>query len=78
MQLINYEELTQDTLFISLDLSILKVIHSVKIMLNSKRNAYVLTQTDPSYRKFETLSIEEVTLNGRMLLILKSNAYVIT
>ena len=47
---------TQYSLFILLDLSILKVIHSGKIMLNSKRNTYILTQTDPSYRKLETVA----------------------
>ena len=51
----NCSDLTQYSLFISLDLSTLKVIHSGKIMLNSKRNTYVLTQTDPSCRKLETL-----------------------
>ena len=50
-KLINYSDLTQYSLFISLDLSILKVIHSDEIMLNSKRNTYVLTQTDPSYNE---------------------------
>ena len=54
-KIINYSDLTQYSLFISLYLSILKVIHSGEIMLNSKRNIYVLTQTDPSYRKLETL-----------------------
>ena len=48
--------MTQYSLFISWDLSILKVIHSGRFMLNSKRNAYVLTQTNPSYRKLETLA----------------------
>ena len=38
-----------------MDLSTLNVIHSGKIMLNSKRNAFVLTQTDPTYVKLEPL-----------------------
>ena len=56
LKLLNYSDLTQYSLFISLDLSILKVIHSGRFMLNSKRDTYVLTQTDPSYRKLETLA----------------------
>ena len=51
-----YSDLTQYSLFIPLDLSTLKVIHSGKIMLNLKRNTSVLAQTDPSYKKFETLA----------------------
>ena len=47
-----------------MDLSILKVIHSGEIMLNSKRNTYVLTQTDPSYRKFETLCKTKMKTSG--------------
>ena len=63
-KLINYSDLTQYFLFISLDLSILKVIHSGEIMLNSKRNTYVLTQTDPSYRKLETLCKTKMKTSG--------------
>ena len=48
----------------SLDLSIIKVIHSGEIMLNSKRNTYVLTQTDPSYRKLETLCKTKMKTSG--------------
>ena len=33
----------------------LKVIHSGKIVLDSRSNTYVLTQTYPSHRKLETL-----------------------
>ena len=33
MQLINYQDLSQDTLFILLDPSIMKVIHNGKMML---------------------------------------------
>ena len=56
LKLLNYSDLTQHFLFISLDFSILKVINSGRFMLNSKRNTYVLTQTDPSYRKLERLA----------------------
>ena len=56
LKLLNYSDLTQYSLFISWDLSILKVIHRGRFMLNSKRYTYVLTQTDPSYRKLETLA----------------------
>ena len=41
-------------------LSILKVIHSGKIMLNSERNTYVLAQTDPSNRKVGTLCLSTI------------------
>ena len=34
------------------------VTHSGEIMLNSKRNTYVLTQTDHSYRKLGTLCLQ--------------------
>ena len=47
-----------------MDLSILKVIHSGEIMLNSKRNTYLLTQTDPSYRKLETLYKTKMKTSG--------------
>ena len=63
-KLINYSDLTQYSLFISLDLSTLKVIHSGEIMLNSNRNTYVLTQTDPSYRKPETLCKTKMKTSG--------------
>ena len=56
--------MTQYSLFISLDLSISKAIHSGEITLNSKRNAYVLTQTDPSYRKLETLCKTKMKTSG--------------
>ena len=63
-KLINYSDYTQYSSFISQDLSILKVIHSGEIMLNSKRNTYVLTQTDPSYRKLETLCKTKMKTSG--------------
>ena len=43
LQLINYEDLTQDTLFIWLDFSIQKVTHNGKILLILKSTAYVIT-----------------------------------
>ena len=47
-----------------MDLSILKVIHSGEIVLNSKRNTYVLSHTDPSYRKLETLCKTKMKTSG--------------
>ena len=55
LELINCSDWTQYSLFIWLDLSILKVIHSSKIMLNSERNTYVLYQTHRSYKKVGTI-----------------------
>ena len=43
MQLINYQDLNQDTLFIWLYHSIQKVIHNGKMLLNLKSTAYVIT-----------------------------------
>ena len=43
LQLINNEDLTQDTLFIWLDLSIQKVTRNGKMLLILKRTAYVIT-----------------------------------
>ena len=34
-------------------------------MSNSKRNTYVLTQTDPSYRKLETLCSSIIEQKGK-------------
>ena len=43
LQLINNEDLTQDTLFIWLDLSIQKVSRNGKMLLILKSTAYVIT-----------------------------------
>ena len=43
LQLLNYQDLTQDTIFILLDLSIIKVIYHGKSTLILKRSVYVVT-----------------------------------
>ena len=56
-----------------MDLNTLKVIHSGKITLNSKRNTYVLTQNDYSDRKLGTFClsmIEQKRKHSFLLLML--------
>ena len=43
LQLSNYEDLTQDTLFILLDLSIMEIIHNGKVILIFENILYVIT-----------------------------------
>ena len=60
LQLINYQDLTQDTLLIWLDLSMMKIIHNGKTMLILESILYVVAWTDSSRRKFKTLGTNVV------------------